>query len=106
MNDWRDDLHNAAEMAVEDGISMEEFVGAALELWDEFHDYSELRKNMVLSRNAKAGDITDMRLDGRMCQWCCAILDGVGYPHLCQDCAKIGVERILETQRKLKECKD
>lgn len=53
MNDWREVLQDAAETAIEDDTSMEEFVGAALELWDEFHDYSELRKNMTLSRNAK-----------------------------------------------------
>lgn len=53
MNDWREVLQDAAETAIKDDTSMEEFLGAALELWDEFHSYSELRKNMTLSRNAK-----------------------------------------------------
>lgn len=53
MNEWREFLQDAAETAIEDDTSMEEFVGAALELWDEYRDYSELRKTMTLSRNAK-----------------------------------------------------
>jgi len=53
MNEWSEFLRDAAETAIENDISMEEFLGAALELWDESYDYSELRKKMTLSRNAK-----------------------------------------------------
>lgn len=53
MNNWHTDLGEVIEQAVESGLSKENFSAIAISMWDEFSGYAELRRSMVLSRNAK-----------------------------------------------------